>query len=174
LSTQPGPVLLRQRREQDIAPLANLLDAIQPHEGYPKSRPDSLENFVRDDRVIGAWVIEEDGEVVAHALIKEQMFGGIDDLVHEHTGWPKERLAAVSRIFVSPQKRGRGYARSLLRHCVAEARKLDYLPYLDVDTATPAPRALYASEGWQSLGVTTVSFPSGVSLEVDVLVLPNP
>jgi GNAT superfamily N-acetyltransferase len=173
LSTRHVPAVLRERREQDIARLATLLEVIQPIEGYPKSRPESLEAFVRDRRVIGAWVIEEDGVVMGHALIKQRSLGGIDDIVHEHTTWPKDRLAEISRLFVATEARGKGYARTLLRHCASEARRLNYLPYLDVDMATPAPRALYASEGWQSLAITTLSLPSGISLEVEVMVPPG-
>jgi GNAT superfamily N-acetyltransferase len=173
LASHEASAVIRPRQDEDLPALAKLLEVIQPLEGYPKSRPESLENFVRDERVISAWVVEEQGVVVGHALIKEQLVGGIDDIVHRHTGWPKDRLAAVSRVFVSPETRGKGYARQLLRHCVQEARRRDLLPYLDVDTQTPAPRALYASEGWQSLEITTVTFPSGVTLELDVLVLPE-
>lgn len=168
----PGGVL-RPRRHEDIKELAQLLAVIQPLEGYPKSRPDSLEAFIEDEGVIAAWVVEEEGAVVGHALIKEQLFGGIEDLVVAHTQWPREQLAAVSRIFVSRNARGKSYARSLLRNCVSEAHKRDLKLYLDVDTATPAPRALYASEGWQSIGSTSVTFPSGVRLELDVLILPD-
>jgi GNAT superfamily N-acetyltransferase len=59
-----------------------------------------------------------------------------------------DRTAVVSRLFVAPRARGRGIGALLIGQAVAEARRRDLHPVLDVVASDAAALALYERLGW--------------------------
>lgn len=61
-------------------------------------------------------------------------------------------IAEVKRMYVAPEARGRGVARTLLRRLVAVAAELGYRQVvLETGTRQPEAMALYVAEGWEPL-----------------------
>ena len=72
-----------------------------------------------------------------------------------HKGW-------IWGVFVKPAARGRGVARSLMEEAIKRAKTIDGLEMilLTVSVDQPAPRKLYESLGFRSIGVE----PKGIKI----------
>ena len=72
-----------------------------------------------------------------------------------HKGW-------IWGVFVKPVARGRGVARSLMQETIKRAKTIDGLEMilLTVSIDQPAPRRLYESLGFRSIGVE----PKGIKI----------
>jgi ribosomal protein S18 acetylase RimI-like enzyme len=72
-----------------------------------------------------------------------------------HKGW-------IWGVFVKPDVRGRGVARSLMQEAIKRAKTIDGLEMilLTVSVDQPAPRKLYESFGFRSIGVE----PKGIKI----------
>jgi ribosomal protein S18 acetylase RimI-like enzyme len=72
-----------------------------------------------------------------------------------HKGW-------IWGVFVKPDARGRGVARSLMAEAIKHAKTIDGLEMilLTVSVDQPAPRKLYQSLGFRSIGVE----PKGIKI----------
>ena len=67
--------------------------------------------------------------------------------------WILEGELMINNLAVAPAWRRRGIARSLLRHALAESRRLGCAAaYLEVRPSNQAAQALYAAEGFQPYG----------------------
>jgi ribosomal-protein-alanine N-acetyltransferase len=67
--------------------------------------------------------------------------------------WILEGELMINNLAVAPAWRRRGVARSLLRHALAESRRLGCAAaYLEVRPSNQAAQALYAAEGFQPYG----------------------
>jgi GNAT superfamily N-acetyltransferase len=89
------------------------------------------------------------------------------------TGLPKERFVLLARLFVAPEARRDGLARSLLRAAVAEARAKGQRAVLDVGQDFPAAVALYEAEGWSRVAADRQAVGDEV-FDVWVYVAPKP
>ncbi len=84
----------------------------------------------------GLWVAFDDGVAAGSAALHE-----LD-----------ATTAEVKRMYVDPRHRGKGIARVLLRHVLAEAHGMNYRALrLGTLTTMHAARSLYASEGFVSI-----------------------
>jgi GNAT superfamily N-acetyltransferase len=84
----------------------------------------------------GLWVAYVNGEPAGSAALRE----------HERD------IAEIKRMYVAPSHRKKGVARALLRHLVAEAKRLRYKTLrLGTLTTMSAAQSLYESEGFRSI-----------------------
>jgi ribosomal protein S18 acetylase RimI-like enzyme len=118
------------------------LHAISVEQFATRSRADLAENFI-----VGAF--EQQTAVGMVGCYQEV------PLKRRHKAW-------VWGVFVKPAARGRGIARSLMQAAIERAKTIDGLDMvmLTVSVDQPAPRKLYKSLGFRSVGVE----PRGIKI----------
>ncbi len=168
-------MLLRPRRSDDLERLAELLERVHRHDGYPRSRPGSFVAFLDRADLLGAWVAELDGQLVGHVAAAPEAAPGALELVQRSTERSADDLGAIVRLFSDPDHRAAGHriGAQLLAHVQAELWRMGRRPFLDVTTASPGPIAFYRTHGFLEVGTTTHTFPSGVELELAVFLGPD-
>ncbi len=86
------------------------------------------------------FVLEQDGKVVGGAGVAP-LTGAADD------------VCELRKMYFLPIARGKGWGRSLLHHCLDEARRLGFrLCYLETLSGMDAAMHLYAEAGFHRLG----------------------
>jgi GNAT superfamily N-acetyltransferase len=156
--------LIRPRVDADLPALVALLARTHEVDGYPVWWPDGPERFVAPPYEEAAWVAEVDGEVVGHVARHRATQDPGFPLAHAAT---EDRLVSVGRLFTSPDHRGAGTARALL----ATAVEGDERAFLNV-VADQAAVTFYAHLGWQALGTTTITLPTGLDVDLAVFLRP--
>ncbi len=118
------------------------LHAISVEQFATRLRADLAENFI-----VGAF--EQQTAVGMVGCYQEV------PLKRRHKAW-------VWGVFVKPAARGRGIARSLMQAAIGRAKAIDGLDMvmLTVSVDQPAPRKLYESLGFRSIGVE----PKGIKI----------
>ena len=102
--------------------------------------------------LVAAWVVELDGRIAGHVGLSRSDAGdAAPGLWSDRTGVGVDGTAVISRLFVAPAARGRGFGASLMAHAVAEARGRGLHPVLDVVASDTAAAALYERLGWRLL-----------------------
>lgn len=118
------------------------LRVISVEEFAARLRADDAENFI-----VGAF----------EQQIAVGMVGCYQEvpLKRRHKAW-------IWGVFVTPATRGRGIARSLMQAAIERAKAIDGLDMvmLTVSVDQPAPRKLYESLGFRSIGVE----PKGIKI----------
>ncbi|WP_405895574.1 GNAT family N-acetyltransferase [Streptomyces sp. NBC_00104] len=129
-----------------------MLAEVHERDGYPLNRPDRPAEWLTPPSLVAAWVVELDGRIAGHVGLSRS---GADDaapgLWSARTGAGVDETAVVSRLFVAPSARGRGFGALLMAQTVAEARRRGLHPVLDVVASDTAAAALYERLGWQLL-----------------------
>jgi ribosomal protein S18 acetylase RimI-like enzyme len=160
MTVQRGPAEIRLFTEQDTQALWDLrmlaletdpwsfvdspdeLRAISAEEFATRLRSDHAENFI-----VGAF----------EQRIALGMVGCYQEvpLKRRHKAW-------IWGVFVKPAARGRGIARALLQAAIERAKTIDGLDMilLTVSVDQSAPRKLYESLGFRSIGVE----PKGIKI----------
>jgi GNAT superfamily N-acetyltransferase len=157
--------VIRRRRPDDLPALVELLRVVHEVDGYPVWWPEGPERFVAPDYEEAAWVAEVDGEVVGHVGRHRATQDPGFSLAHAATD---ERLVSIGRLFTSPDHRGDGLAGALLASAVDGPER----PFLNVVRGSPAV-GLYEHLGWQRLGATRITLPTGVDLQLEVFLGPQ-
>jgi ribosomal protein S18 acetylase RimI-like enzyme len=118
------------------------LRTISVEEFATRLRAEDAENFI-----VGAF--ERDSAVGMVGCYQEV------PLKRRHKAW-------IWGVFVAPAARGRGIARSLTQAAIARAKAIDGLEMVMLTVAVdqPAPRKLYESLGFRSIGVE----PKGIKI----------
>jgi ribosomal protein S18 acetylase RimI-like enzyme len=118
------------------------LRAISVKEFAARIRADHAENFI-----VGAF---EHQTAVGMVGCYQEV-----PLKRRHKAW-------IWGVFVAPAARGRGIARSLMQAAIERAKAIDGLDMvmLTVSVDQPAPRKLYESLGFRSMGVE----PKGIKI----------
>lgn len=165
---------IRPRRDQDLAPCADLVRAVHAADRYPRFLPSDLEKFLVSADAYGAWVAERDSKVVGHVALHPRSLPAALEIASRALGRPVDQLAVVARLFVSPHARGAGVGRRLLATATATAAAAErgLFPVLDVDTELTAAIAVYEGSGWTRAGTVTVRFRDGNTLEEHVYLGP--
>ena len=168
-------VVVRARSDGDLAVLAEVLAAQQPHSGYPQNwpLPFPVESFIARADEDAAWVAELGGRVVGHVAVSRVGPGLEADLWTAGAGRPREQLAAVAVLFVDHTVVGRGVGKALLGTAVAAIRESGRTPVLDVVQETASAVALYRRTGWQVVGEGRPSWLPADHLPVLFMVLPS-
>jgi predicted N-acetyltransferase YhbS len=100
--------------------------------------------------VLGAWVAEREGEVVAHVAISRLDLDALSALRwRESTGHVPADLIAVSRLFVRPSFRGQGIAGSLIEVACEEIRDRGKVPVYEVVTTSSLAPSYSRDHGWR-------------------------
>jgi GNAT superfamily N-acetyltransferase len=157
-------VLIRPRRDSDIAACADLVRHVHALDRYPRFLPEDLSAFLAPPGAYGSWVADRDGDVAGHIALLPRGVPSALELASSALGRPADKLAVVARLFVSPQARGQGAGRLLLDAATAEATSRGLWPVLDVDADLAPAIALYESRGWVRAGMITARFRDGHSL----------
>ena len=126
-----------------------VLEAVRHADGYPAHWPDDPTQWLAPTELLGAWVAEADGLVVGHLALRAGAAEPGARVWSEATGLPMERLASVTRFFVSPQSRGAGIGGALLDAGCAEATARGAHPVLDVVETDRDAIRLYEGRGWR-------------------------
>ncbi len=177
----PAAVLIRPRRNSDIAVCASLVREVHALDRYPRFLPGDLSSFLDPPGAYGCWVAGHSGEVAGHsgevaghvALLPRSVPSALEIASHA-LGRPADQLAVIARLFVSPRARGKGAGRLLLETATAEAVSRGLWPVLDVDTNLAPAIALYESSGWIRAGMVTVRLRDGHFLDEYVYLGPTP
>lgn len=142
----------RLRTASDIPQCVSVLRQVHLADGYPSQWPNDPEAWLSPAGSLTAWVAEEPstGEILGHVCV---VHGPQSQIVASVPDVDPERLASVSRLFVSPAARGRGL--SLGRFLLALAQEWTEANELTltldvVDDGGPAVR-LYEKLGWKLL-----------------------
>ncbi|MDQ3095728.1 MAG: GNAT family N-acetyltransferase [Actinomycetota bacterium] len=138
---------VRRRTSGDVSACLALLHAVHRTDGYPSTVEDAA-GFLVPPYEVASWVAVADGAVVGHAALHEPTDSATVSVASRATGLPQDRHVLLSRLFVAPEARGAGLARSLLRTAVTEARRKGQHAVLDVGQDFRAAVALYEAEGW--------------------------
>lgn len=116
--------------------------AFDGHHFDPDTSAAVLDEFLADQRLGRAWLIEVDGDVAGYMALcigYSLEFGGRD--------------AFVDEIYLHERFRGRGIGRAALQHMMAEARRLGIKAlHLEVDQDNRPARKLYQALGFESRG----------------------
>jgi GNAT superfamily N-acetyltransferase len=166
-------VLIRPRRDGDIAACADLVREVNALDRYPRFLPGDLRSFLALDGAYGAWVADLDGDVAGHIALLPHGPRDVLEIAAGALGRPEDQLAVVARLFVSPRARGKGAGRMLLGAAAAEAAACGLWPVLDVDKDLSQAIALYEGSGWVRAGMVTVRFSGGRSLDEYVYLGPG-
>jgi GNAT superfamily N-acetyltransferase len=141
---------VRPRTDEDLAGCVLALGAVHMADDYPTWWPVDPAGWLSPSGCTAAWVAHDDvtGSILGHVCVVR----GVDDpVVALLAGVSTDRLASVSRLFVSPVARGRGLGlgTSLLAAVSSWTSAHDYRLMLDVvDVGTPAIK-LYERLGWR-------------------------
>jgi GNAT superfamily N-acetyltransferase len=179
--------MIRPRIAADLAACVAALRLVHEQDRDPHRWPADPIDWLSPPRLRRAWVAIADrpagagdhagdprDEVEGHVALNVAGGDRSLGLLTEATGLAPERLAVVSRLFVSVGHRRRGLARALLRHAVADAHGEHLRPVLDVVAADRAAVALYELEGWQRVGSVMFHTRYGASLPGYVYAGPPP
>ncbi len=164
---------VRPRADGDLVACERLAEMVHAHDGYPVYLPGDLRSFLAVPDAIGAWVADEDDEVVGHVALHPARAGAVMDLATEKTGIPASRFGVVARLLVNPAARRLGIGRSLLDRAAGHATHLGLRPVLDVVDRHVSAIRLYESQGWIRLGQVTVTFGRGVPINEFVFIGPR-
>jgi GNAT superfamily N-acetyltransferase len=118
-------------------------------DGYPVSWPEDPVGWLSPTGTLAAWVVEVDDRIAGHVALRAVAADSGAAVWSDATGLPPDRLAAITRLFVSPDDRGAGLGGALLDAACAEAATRDLRPVLDVTAKDRAAIRLYDRRGWR-------------------------
>ena len=135
------------------------LRAVYDADRYPVLWPADPAGWLTGRDLLSAWVAEDDGD---GGLLGHLSLNGTD-ASRARPQWlkalaaPPERLAVVTRFFVSPRARERGVGGALMQcaeeHAAAHGRHL----VLDVAAHNRAAIAFYERRGWRRVGTAELA-----------------
>lgn len=170
--TTPPGVLVRVRRDDDLAEAAAGLAVVHVTDGYPVEGVSDPVGWLSPAGMVGAWVAEVDGRVVGHVAVGR---GGAGEVAVrmwvERSGADPDQVGVLARFFVVPEARGLAAGTALVEAATADARARGVRLVLDVLTKDTAAIRLYRRLGWTELGPAVHRFASG---EVDALCFVSP
>ena len=189
----PRDVAIRPRRDEDAAPLVDVLWAQQAATRYPvrDSLPFPVEEFLHAHDAAAAWTVEVDGRPMGHACWVPRVSAADDLGVEPSTGRTTtaaeacatahacgvDELAWVSSLFLAPSLQGRGLGTRLLATVVADIRAAERHPCLEVVDLNPAARRRYRADGWREVLRAHPSWLAGAvsdpSVGTTTMVLPR-
>ena len=141
----PAGVSIERAAPNSLAELLPLIDAFQREEGYAS-----------DDDALRATVSELLGNAQRGSVLIARESGGAIGYAALCFGYSIEfrgRDAFVDELFVTPDARGRGLGRALLRALEAEARANGVRQlHLEVEHGNEGARRLYLAEGFAATG----------------------
>ena len=175
-STMLVGVDVRPRTDEDLAGCIRALEAVHRSDGYPTWWPVDPAGWLSPSGCAAAWVAYDDvtGSILGHVCVVR----GVDDsMVASLTGVTTDRLASVSRLFVSPAARGRGLGlgASLLAAVSSWTSALDLRLMLDVVDSGAQAIELYERIRWRLVDRRLADWvtPQGARLPVRIYLAPE-
>ena len=149
-----------------------MAEIVYRRDGYPVALPDDVGGFIVSPDAMAAWVAEDHGTIVGHVALHPDGSDPVMSLAASALAQPRDALAVVARLLVSPTHRRQGVAASLLASATAAAWAAGRRPVLDVATHFADAVRLYEALGWTRLG--RVSVDIGETDLVDEFVFSGP
>jgi GNAT superfamily N-acetyltransferase len=146
------PSTIHRRSDDDLPSLRVLAEEVLRLDGDPPRRPPDLGRFVSAPEALASFVAVVDGQVVGPVCVSPSSSPAVLALATRAPGQPKEQLAVVARLLVSPRRRRLGIAQGLLVDALAEVSRHGRTPVLDVATHFHKAIALYEHCGWRKVG----------------------
>jgi predicted N-acetyltransferase YhbS len=144
------PPGVRPRRDRDVSTCARLVRRAFFEGQFPGQHDEAPRLWLASHDVLGAWVAERDGEIVAHVAISRLDLDRLSALRwRESTGHVPDDLIAVSRLFVRPRFRGQGIAASLIEVACDEIRDRGKVPVYEVITTSSLAPSYSRDHGWR-------------------------
>jgi GNAT superfamily N-acetyltransferase len=151
--------MVRSRRSEDLEVCVAMLREVHDADRYPALWPADPARWLAGRDPLGAWVAEDDhsGRLIGHLSLHAI------DASHVRPQWldalavPPERLAVVSRFFVSPRARGRGVGGALMRRAEERAAAANLQLVLDVAAHNLTAIAFYERRGWRRVGTAELA-----------------
>jgi len=143
--------IIRARRQDEIAMCVALLADVHVVDGYPTRWPTDSHDWLTPKNLLAAWVAEDKGPLLGHVALCAATGDVAAPVWSAASGLPPDRIAAVARLFVAPNARGRRLGAALLAAACAEAYSRRLRPALDVVDHDSAAMALYERAGWQRI-----------------------
>jgi GNAT superfamily N-acetyltransferase len=146
--------VIRERRPDDLPVLVTLLGEQQPATSYPQRwpLPYPAEQFLVRPGELAAWVAVEDDAVVGHVSVTLLSDGRMASEWSNATGRSADGLAEVSVLFVAGNRHGAGIGGLLLDTALAEIRRRNLGPMLDVVGEDTDAGRFYQRRGWRTVG----------------------
>ncbi|HEY4830303.1 MAG TPA: GNAT family N-acetyltransferase [Solirubrobacteraceae bacterium] len=149
--------MLRPRRSEDLESCVALLRDVHEADGYPTVWPANPAHWLAGGDSLAAWVAEEDGAVLGHLAVHRISAARAGPPWREALPVPVDRLAVVSRFFVSTRARGRGIGGTLMTRAEEHAAENDLRLVLDVAMQNGAAIAFYERRGWRRVGTAELA-----------------
>ena len=134
-----------------------LLGEVHRADRYPALWPSDPAGWLTGRNPQAAWVAERNGDLLGQLSLHGTDASRARLQWLESVGVPAERLAVVSRFFVSPQARGRGVGGALMRHAEEHAAAHGLHLVLDVAAHNRAAIAFYERRGWRRVGTAELA-----------------
>jgi len=151
-----------------------MVERTRSSDGYPVAGVSDLASFLSSDDRIGAWVAEDEGEIVGQAALHSRTGLPAMELAARAAGVEPASLAAVARLAVDPSHRRRGVGRLLLDTASSEAHRLVLWPMLDAVQAHDKAVRMYENAGWEMLGEVDTDIGGGHTIHEIVFLGPRP
>ena len=129
-----------------------LLRDVHDADGYPMVWPADPAAWLAGKDDLAAWVDEQDGAVFGHLSLRRIDAARSAPVWREALPVPAERLAVVSRFFVSTRARRQGIGGALMTRAEEHAAEEDLRLVLDVATDSHASIEFYERRGWRRVG----------------------
>jgi len=146
-------VIVRRRRQADLAALADVLVRVHARDGYPVEGVDNPEAWIAPPAEFAAWVAVYEGESIGHvALARAHETDDAAILWQRTTGGDVIQLAILARLFVDPGHRNLGAGALLMGAAHRFAAEHRLAVALDVMLKDRSAIRLYEKLGYQLLG----------------------
>jgi GNAT superfamily N-acetyltransferase len=143
---------IRLRTDDELGECVGVLEAVHRADRYPIHWPDDPGRWLSPRALLNAWVAESDGRIVGHIGLRAATADVSASVWSDATGLPPERLASITRFFVSCDSRAAGVGGALLDAACAEAGARGLHPALDVVETNHDAIRLYEQRGWRRVG----------------------
>ncbi|KAK5628774.1 hypothetical protein RRF57_004489 [Xylaria bambusicola] len=160
---------IRLRRDEDLPACVEIMKAVYRDSGYPvEGVANALEALQGDDQ---AWVAVDEGVVIGHVAMNRgvETYVNVARWLETH---PRAEVAVLGRLFVHPERRGRGAATKLIRTVEEEARKRGPRLLILALVKDQAAIRLYRHLGWEHYATTVFRWGEGNQMDAECFASP--
>lgn len=168
-------VEVRERRDADLAALAEVLVRVHEQDGYPVEGVADPVAWLTPPRQIAAWTALHDDKPIGQATLTEA--AADDDAARvwlERTQGDLDSLAIPARLFVDPGQRQHGAGGALMTAIRDHATRHGLTLAFDVMLKDQAAIRLYEAAGCARIGAIEHAHSDGRLEPAAVYVMPSP
>ncbi len=133
-----------------------MLRTVYETDGYPVNWPRDPHRWVAGGRTIGAWVSEDEEQLIGHVALTAPDAHRTWRQWQEVLNVEADELAVVRRLFVAPARRRRGVADDLVACATREAIDRGLRLVLDVADENQGAIAFWERRDWRRVGQATL------------------